>query len=148
MSVGDPDFAGPLPHERLEILDEEACYRLLGSGALGRVALCVNALPLILPVHFALLDRDPVFRTERGTKLMAASAGSILCLEIDACDPVTHTGWSVLVTGPASVITDPDELAQAERLPLHPWVGHGDAFVRIEAVFVSGRRVPPPHAVA
>ena len=127
----------------LEVLEEHECFRLLTSTQFGRVALTVGALPVILPIHYALLDRDPVFRTDPGAKLMAASAGHILCLEADAADPVHHAGWSVLVTGPAEVITDEAELERAKALPLRPWVGRGDVYVRLKSVLVSGRRVVP-----
>jgi nitroimidazol reductase NimA-like FMN-containing flavoprotein (pyridoxamine 5'-phosphate oxidase superfamily) len=122
-------------------LDEHECLRLLDGTHFGRVALCVGALPVILPVHYALLDGDPVFRTDAGTKLEAASAGHVLCLEADAADDLAHTGWSVLVTGPAEVLEDGPALTAARALPLRPWVGNGDVFIRIRASIVSGRRV-------
>lgn len=52
-----------------------------------------------------------------------------------------HDGWSVVVTGRASVIEDDDELAAARQLPLKPWVGSGSSYVRIRATMVSGRRL-------
>lgn len=134
-----------LTHVGLDVLDEPECRRLLAGRSFGRVALTVGALPVILPVHYALLGDDPIFRTDAGAKLMAASAGHILCLEVDDADPVNHTGWSVLVTGPAEVITDPDELDAARALPLRPWVGRGDVYVRVKAVLVSGRRIAASH---
>lgn len=76
---------------------------------------------------------------------MAASAGQVVCLEIDDFDPEHHTGWSVMVTGTASVVNAPEELARARQLPLQPWVGHGEAYVRIEATIVSGRRIAARH---
>ena len=129
----------------LEVLGERECLNLLGHASLGRVALCFGALPAIFPVHFSLLGRDPVFRTEGGSKLTAASAGQVLCLEVDHADPESHTGWSVMVTGIAQVLTGLD-LELAQSLPLRPWVGTGDAYVRIHATLLSGRRVHPAHA--
>jgi len=125
-------------------LDEAECFDRLGTTALGRVALSSGALPVIFPIHYVLLGRDPVFRTDPGTKLMAASDGQVLCLEIDAIDPFLHTGWSVLVTGRAQVVEDPSELQAVSRLPLRPWIGDGDAYVRIQASLVSGRSIGPP----
>ncbi|CAN5433995.1 hypothetical protein BH10ACT1_BH10ACT1_22840 [soil metagenome] len=132
-------------HDGLVELSHRDCYRRLASSHLGRVALSIGALPVVLPVHYVLLDRDPVFRTDPGAKLSAAANGNVVCLEIDDADPESHTGWSVMVTGTADVITDPEELAMAERLPLRPWVGRGDAFVRIRATFVTGRKVVSGH---
>ncbi|MFN8019626.1 MAG: pyridoxamine 5'-phosphate oxidase family protein [Acidimicrobiales bacterium] len=134
----------PVQHLGLDVLDEHECLRLLASTHFGRVAVTVGALPAIFPIHYAMLGRDPVFRTDPGAKLMAASAGTILCLEADDADPVNHTGWSVMVTGPAHVITDPDELRTAQALPLRPWVGRGDVYVRVQGVLVSGRRIVDP----
>lgn len=134
-------------HVGLEVMDEQECRHLLASNSFGRVALTVGALPVILPIHFAMLGDDPVFRTDPGAKLMAASAGHILCLEVDHADPVNHTGWSVMVTGPAEVIDDPEELDRAKRLPLRPWVGRGDVYVRVKAVLVSGRRIAASHGM-
>lgn len=134
-----------LTHVGLDVLDEHECRRLLAAHYFGRVALTVGALPVILPIHYAMLGDDPIFRTDPGAKLMAASAGHILCLEVDEADPVNHAGWSVMVTGPAEVITDPHELELARELPLRPWVGRGDVYVRVRAVLVSGRRIAAPH---
>ena len=122
-------------------LTEQECFDRLRLAHFGRVALSSGALPVILPIHFALLGRDPVFRTDPGTKLMAASAGQVLCLEIDEVHPVLHTGWSVLVTGRADVLEAPEDREAAASLPLQPWVGRGDAYVRIHAALVSGREI-------
>ena len=122
-------------------LEEHECFERLRSTPFGRVALSSGALPVIFPIHYVLLGRDPVFRTDPGTKLLAASDGQVLCLEIDSIDPVMHTGWSVLVTGRAEVLDDPDALHAVSQLPLRPWIGNGDAFVRIETSLVSGRSI-------
>ena len=126
------------------VLDEHDCLLLLRDRYFGRVALSSGALPVVFPIHYSLLGRDPVFRTGPGSKLDAAGAGQILCLEIDDLDPMSHSGWSVNVTGPSEVLTDPDDLAAARRLPLRPWVGTGDTYVRINATMISGRRIDTP----
>lgn len=138
------------PSVGLESLDEDECLRLLGTVHLGRVALSVGALPAVFPVHFALLGRDPVFRTDAGSKLAAATSGHVVCLEADDVDAESHSGWSVMVIGAAHMMTDPAELARANLLPLRPWVGSGDAFVRIRSGIMSGRRISrsPPGARA
>lgn len=128
-------------HDRLVEMSERDCYRKLEGSHLGRLALSIGALPAVFPIHYALLGRDPVFRTDAGTKLTAAANGNVVCLEIDHADPLDHTGWSVMVTGPSEVLKDPDDLARAAELPLEPWVGQGDAFVRVRAALVTGRRI-------
>ena len=130
-----------IPTHAITALDERECFDRLRLTHFGRVALSSGALPVIFPIHYALHGRDPVFRTDPGTKLMAASDGQVLCLEIDEIDPVLHTGWSVLVTGRAELLTRPEDLQAVAALPLRPWVGRGDAFVRIDAALVSGRSI-------
>ena len=56
----------------LIVLDEAACRALLHTVHLGRVALTDGALPMILPVTFACLDRDLVFRAGPGALQRAA----------------------------------------------------------------------------
>jgi nitroimidazol reductase NimA-like FMN-containing flavoprotein (pyridoxamine 5'-phosphate oxidase superfamily) len=127
---------------RLVALDELECRRRLAKGGLGRTGVCVGALPAIFPVNYAVLDGDIVFRTGPGTKLDAAVAGVVVAFEVDHFDPLSHTGWSVMVVGVARRITDPDERARAEHLPLASWAeGARDAFVRLESSRVTGREL-------
>ncbi len=60
--------------------------------------------------------------------------------EIDRVDEIFSEGWSVLVSGPAQRVLDPDELQQLSSLDLEAWAG-GDrhAVVKISPVTVTGR---------
>lgn len=131
----------------LEILSEDMCRRLLAKADVGRVAITVGALPAVLPVNYAMLNGDIVFLTAEGTKLDAALANAVVAFEVDEIDREHGRGWSVLVIGVASEITDPADIAGATALGIQPWAG-GDRhhFVRIRAEFVSGRRIVPAAA--
>src|SRR3974377_1661696 len=94
---------------RLEVLSNEECQRLLEGGVMGRVGVTVSAIPEILPVNYTLLDGDIVFRTGRGTKLHSATSDAPIAFEVDEADPVTLSGWSVLVVGPPHEIPSPDD---------------------------------------
>lgn len=123
-------------------LTEEECLLRLHRGGIGRVALSVRALPAIFPVNYTMLDGDIVFRTGPGTKLDAALRGTVVAFEVDDADPLSHTGWSVMVVGVARPISDPGELRRAQALPLRPWADHGrDTFVRLQTGCVSGRQL-------
>jgi nitroimidazol reductase NimA-like FMN-containing flavoprotein (pyridoxamine 5'-phosphate oxidase superfamily) len=126
----------------LEELSRDQCLDLLATVPVGRVGVSVNALPVVLPVNFALLDGDIVFRTARGTKFDAAVAHAVVAFEADAYGANGRRGWSVMVQGTSSELTDPAVLERAHALELAPWgVGAGaDRFVRVESRFVSGRR--------
>ncbi|MCZ7525103.1 MAG: pyridoxamine 5'-phosphate oxidase family protein [Acidimicrobiia bacterium] len=126
----------------LEVLSEEECARLLATSHVGRVAVTMGALPAVVPVNYALLDGDVVFRTGKGTRLATATTGTVVAFEVDRVDAEERSGWSVLVVGMADQITDPDELESALGLGLRPWApGDRDHFVRVAARRVSGRRL-------
>ena len=124
------------------VLSEAECLRRLGTGGVGRVGVSVAALPAIFPVNYAQLDGDIYFRTTPGTKLAAAARNAIVAFEVDRADAMSHTGWSVLVIGPAEEVDDPDELRRLAQLPLTRWVdGGADTLVRIRASLLSGREM-------
>src|SRR5579871_1784834 len=133
----------------LEILTHEDCMLLLEHAHLGRVALSVGALPVVLPVNYTLMDGDIVVSTVAGSKMDAALANAVVAFEIDGIDPFYHQGWSVLVRGVARVITEPDELARAGSLHLRPWASPAAChYVRIAADVVTGRRIVRDHALS
>ncbi|MFD7444872.1 pyridoxamine 5'-phosphate oxidase family protein [Streptomyces sp. NPDC059909] len=115
---------------------------LLGSVQVGRVAFSHQALPAIRPVNHVLDDGDIVIRTHTGSALLHhALLSEVVAYEADQLDPETRSGWSVVVTGTATRVSHPDELARYKRL-LTPWVDSGtDHVVRIRAEFVTGYRL-------
>lgn len=143
-------FPAGYPHDgpvELRAIPEEECALLLAAGSVGRVGVSLSALPVVLPVNYAMLDGDIVIRTGAGTKLDAALRGAVVAFEIDSIDPVYHEGWSVMVQGRAHEVVDPDELERARALPLEPWAaGIRDRFVRIVTERMSGRRIALPVA--
>ena len=130
-------------HLVLEELTAEECTEHLASAHVGRVVLSSGAIPVALPVNFAMLDDDIVFATAPGSKLQAAAHGNVVSVEIDGIDPLYHTGWSVLATGIAREVVDPVEIEKVRRLPLQPWAPSSDRqhFVRVATQLVTGRRI-------
>ncbi len=127
----------------LEVLDVASCRRLLASATIGRVGLCSSALPTVLPVNFLLTDEGVVFRTGRGSKLEAATHGTVVAFEVDDIDPMTHSGWSVVVTGMAREISGLDDLERLRTLPIAHWGdSEADRYVVISTDIVTGRRIP------
>ena len=102
----------------------------------------VRALPMVLPVNFVLFEGAILVRTIPGTKLDAATAGAVVAFEVDSYAPDGAIGWSVVIQGEASEITDPEELARARATSLDSWAldGSADRYIRIEISTVSGRR--------
>ena len=131
---------GPFDRNGLRILDRDDCLHHLGTATFGRIALTMAALPVVLPVSYRLVDGRVVIRTSAGAKLAAAMAGTVVAFEIDHMDPLDHTGWSVLVTGTARVVDDPDDLARCELAGVPRWAPQGDdRYVAIDAELLSGR---------
>jgi len=113
---------------------------LLRGRTLGRVAVKLADDLVILPVYYAVMDDDIVFRTAPGTKLDAAWLKTKVAFEVDGAVP----GWSVLVRGHAEEIRDAAHQERAKRLLGNDWpAGERDQLVRIRAEQVTGRRLPP-----
>jgi len=129
------------PPTMIELTPAE-CLSLLATAAVGRVGISIDALPVVLPVNFAVAESDIVFRTVEGTKFHAAAAGAVVAFEADGYEPLDQSRWSVLVQGVSSVITDAKDVAEFSALSIDPWAvdGSADRFVRIRAERVTGRR--------
>ena len=129
--------------ERIQSLSSEECLQLLSTGSVGRIAVTRDALPVILPVNYAVDGGSILIRTTEGAILRAARAGgAVVAFEVDNLDERTMTGWSVLVTGTLREVTAVSAVLRAEQLPLVPWAG-GERrhFVRITPGLLSGRRI-------
>jgi transcriptional regulator with XRE-family HTH domain len=136
-----PGPGGAGPHPRLDVLTREHCEAHLAAGGVGRLVFLSVGVPVALPVNFRYRDGGIVFRTRAGGAL-ATAVGSIVSFEVDNIDDAMSEGWSVLLSGRARLVDDPDELAQVAALGIEPWPGgNREAVIRIEVATVSGRRI-------
>ena len=125
---------------QLRELTRSECFELLAGARLGRVAVVDDLGPVVFPVNFVLDRHTVVFRTEEGTKLHAASGGGKVCFEADGTDEAARTGWSVIVRGEITEVTDPAELARVREL--RPWApGARNHYARILPAVLTGRRI-------
>ena len=136
-----PGRGGAGSHPVFEAIGDKECDRLLAAGGVGRVVLVEERGPVAFPVNFSLLDGDILFRTAADSPVAAAD-GQEVGFEVDRIDDALHEGWSVLVTGRARRLVDPDEVARARALEVEPWAG-GDreVYLRLVPDEVSGRRI-------
>jgi uncharacterized protein len=140
--VGMDHAVGPAVKNEFTRLDRAECLQLLAGLPVGRLILTVNALPVVRPMNFALVDELIVLRTAAGTTVADKVDDMIVAFEVDDLDPATSTGWSVTVTGRAALVADPATIARYQAVPLVPWApGVRDQFVTITTELVEGLRV-------
>ena len=124
-------------------LSESACWALLRTTSVGRLAVWAHDHPDIFPINFAVDHGTVVFRSAAGTKVSAALSDSPVALEADGYDEETAEAWSVVVKGSAEEIGTGQELLDTIELPLFPWQAGGKGrFIRIVPTTTSGRRFP------
>lgn len=121
-----------------EILTDEECWELLGNHHVGRVAVTIGGEVDIFPVNYGLDGDGILFRTNAGRKMSGAFSREV-AFEIDSIDPITETGWSVVVHGQARDITRFD--GPQRQGATQAWTGPKDFLIRIAARSISGRRV-------
>ncbi|MFJ9907676.1 pyridoxamine 5'-phosphate oxidase family protein [Streptomyces sp. NPDC101152] len=124
-------------------LDRQECLRLLAKVPVGRIVYTRQALPAVLPVNFGLdTDSSILVRTSATSDLVRAVDGVVVAFEADDFNAAEHSGWSVVVTGRATAVTDPAEHERLSRTGPLSWVVTQDwVFLRIEAEMVTGREI-------
>jgi hypothetical protein len=132
----------------LEELTYDECLRLLRANTVGRVAVVIDGLPIVLPVNYRLVETDGrtwiALRTRTGN--VSERAPMQVAFEIDGIDPVHHGGWSVLVRGMQHHV-DPDAADFRARFDPEPWLAdQRDAWLVIEPYVITGRRLHPSEA--
>jgi hypothetical protein len=139
------------PRQAIELTEGE-CWRLLESAPFGRVVFTHRAMPAIRPVNHIVDGRKIVIKTRLGAAIASRALGdspddqgkppgSVVCYEADELDPVRHTGWSVIVTGLARLVTDPADITRYAAA-VEPWIaGEMNQIVAIESRFISGLRL-------
>lgn len=131
-----------MPSPIRELSAAECRERLQRHGFVGRLGFVAGGRPMILPVNYVADGDSIAFCTETGTKLDSLASGAEVVFEIDDSRPLYRSGWSVVISGEAREVTDPDELARLRSGPLKSWaVGHDAHWVRINVSEISGREI-------
>jgi nitroimidazol reductase NimA-like FMN-containing flavoprotein (pyridoxamine 5'-phosphate oxidase superfamily) len=122
-------------------LDDDVCRDLLVRCRFGRVGFDEDG-PAILPVNAVFADGAVLFRTAAGSPLDRHIVGQPVAFETDHIDPAGESGWSVLVRGTATRVTDAERLAALADVPVHPWApGHSDVWIEIRPHRLTGRMI-------
>lgn len=125
------DFGAPGPIVRLNrtmadietpisVISEDSCWGYLASQEVGRLGVSTDDVPEIFPINYYVDGASVIFRSAEGSKLDQLSRNRNVVFEVDGWHD--EGGWSVMIKGVAEEITDPDELARANKAPLYPWI--------------------------
>ncbi len=127
------------PHPELMSLTTEQCEAHIVAGGIGRIVFSTDRGPVALPVNYEYSD-DRIIVSTDATKATRLEDQETVGFEIDRIDDVLSEGWSVLITGSAKLIDDPEELVRLSSLDLESWAGgNRHALVAIEPVEITGR---------
>ncbi|MFF4038234.1 pyridoxamine 5'-phosphate oxidase family protein [Streptomyces sp. NPDC001816] len=126
----------PASLRMVEVSGAEALWLLEGS-TLGRLVYVQRDLTVMRPARHVWEYGRLVVRTPAPAAAVPATA----TYHVDDIRAVTGTGWTVTVSGPAEVITDPDEAAHYRRT-LAGWThGPHDTLLRLHPKTVTGFRL-------
>ncbi len=122
-----------------DVLPHNECIVGLREQRIGRIALSVDALPVVLPVYYVYDAGAVVFRTRAGSVLDRNCRNTVVAFEIDSYDPTRKAGWSVLAVGLASVVAPSDRLAQRGTQLDRVGSPEGEVVIKIEPGSITGR---------
>ncbi len=127
----------------LTVLQESECWELTATMPVGRVAWSTAAGPVVVPVNFVVHDRRIVLHASPYSAMVREVDDSVVAFEVDEIDPVTRSGWSVLLRGHAHVAFRD---SYGDDLPdVDTWAdGSRRMTMLIDVHEVSGRRVIAP----
>jgi nitroimidazol reductase NimA-like FMN-containing flavoprotein (pyridoxamine 5'-phosphate oxidase superfamily) len=125
--------------EPVTALTDDESWNLLSGVHLGRLVTTVGGRAEIFPVNYVVQRGTVLFRTAEGTKLFTAIMNSQVLFEAD--DHNVVEGWSVIVRGTAEVLYGAEDIQDAERAGLYPWIATLKLrFVRVTPTQITGRR--------
>jgi len=122
----------------LREMSREECLERLNAEVLGRVGFNDDLGPVVLPVNYRIRGGSVIIATGLSTTLARFGVGKVVALEVEDVDPLTESGWSVLVRGRAEMVPH-DGMPESEARP-RPWAeGPRPLLIRIVPETVTGR---------
>ncbi len=112
-------------------LSPDECWELLGTAGVGRVALSIRALPLILPVRYVVDDASVAISLGRLGMPTVSVHDAVVAFAVDRIDELTSTGWMVQLQGRALLAPSSSD---------GPGQVDGSQVIRLVPGTVSGRR--------
>lgn len=145
-----PQKVAPLPDRlaetarTVERLDDAAALELLATAPYGRIVFVRHGRPEIRPLSHIVDDGEVIVRTRLDAALTRAvehGDGLAATFEADLLDVERREGWSVIVNGTATLVTDPD-VQSRYKMTLHTMLaGTDDKVIAIRPETVTGIRI-------
>ena len=129
----------PVDEHGLEIIRATECRRLLKTRAVGRIGTSIDALPVVMPVFYAVDGNYVVLRSIPDTPVGKALEDCVVCLEVDSLGE-EDDAWGVVVTGQAERVTNDIDTARLDGLGV-PDLIDSTVWLRIPTTVVLGRRL-------
>ena len=132
------------PH--IDRLSAQESLSYLAETNLGRVALCLDALPAIRSVRFGLALGGIVFRVAPESRLRRATFNQVIAFHADNGDRESQPQWAVNVQGKCREVSSPEQVDQLRNLDLLPWHGptSSDVLMHLPIERISGERIHWP----
>jgi nitroimidazol reductase NimA-like FMN-containing flavoprotein (pyridoxamine 5'-phosphate oxidase superfamily) len=134
----------------IEYLDDSAALDLLAAAPYGRIVFVRDGEPEIRPLSHLVDAGELIVRTRLNaalTRALAADGGLQVTYEADRLDIARRTGWSVIVSGRATLVSDPDRRARYKDLLQIMLAAADDAVIAIQPRTVNGIRIVPAGGV-
>ena len=125
-------------------LDPAESMELLAAKKVGRIGFLGEDGPVVLPMNYILADNHVIVRTAAFGVVARSALDQKVAFQVDDVDDFLEAGWSVLIAGSATMLSD----AQMQALKFggspDPWAeGPRPLFLSIACDRVSGRRLLP-----
>ena len=119
--------------------EESRSVELLATESLGRLVTVTGGRAEIFPVNYAMSPEGKLyFRTAEGTKLAGITVHPDIVFQVDHIEG--DAAWSIVVRGQARRLDSFEEINEAEKLDLKPWIPTLKYnFVEITPEQISGR---------
>ena len=125
----------------LQELSTQECWELVGGVGFARIAWNSPNGPVVLPVNHVVHEQSLWIRTSAYSSMAEQVDDTRIAVEVDAVDPESHVGWSVLLRGSGDVIYQEESVPEEVR-SLRAWAsGARPLWIRLTPTMVTGRRL-------
>lgn len=103
-------------------MSDADAWAFVVGGTVGRLGLSMGAMPVILPVHYTVVEHTILVPADAESSIAAAAAGTVVAFAVDDYERPNTLSRNVLALGQSQVVVD----------------STGATLVRITPQFVSG----------